>query len=80
MYKRKILADILLTVDSVVHCTDQIAMETKCDSKKTNSVSGLRIEQVAGSVESPTDGMHMYLTIRKSIRNMYTIGWEIIVA
>ena len=34
-------------------------METKSDMKKSvNSVSGLRIEQVSGSVESPTDGRY----------------------
>jgi hypothetical protein len=46
-------------------------METKSDMKKSvNSVSGLRIEQVSGSVESPTDGVHVEITTEESSQPM----------
>ena len=70
--------ELMLHMDSVpihIHCTymfvGKISMETKGDGKKTNNLSGLRIEQVSGSVESPTDGTvlpHLCVSFRSMVK------------
>jgi hypothetical protein len=53
----------------VIITRETLRMENKGDGKK--NLSGLRIEQVSGSVESPTEGIHVEITTEEGSQ---TIG------